>query len=326
MKPIKVAILGAGTIARKMAETLIHMDGVEAYAVAARELTRAEAFAKEFGIQRAYGSYVEMLEDPTVDLVYIATPHSHHAEHAKLCLNAGKHILCEKAFTANAAQAYEVLKLAQEKGLLAAEAIWPRYMPMARTLQEVCKSDIIGQITTLTGNLGYELSGKERLQRPELAGGALLDVGIYALTFASIVFGGDVSGVTSTAVLTDLGVDAQNSITLTYRDGRMAVLNSSMLGCSDRIGAIYGTKGFLLVDNINNFERIRVFNSAYEQIAQYDRPPQITGFEYEVQSAVDAIRAGRSECPEMPHAEILRIMELMDTLRGQWGVRYPFEA
>ena len=326
MKPVKVAILGAGVIARKMAETVVGMDTVEGCAVAARDLNRAQAFAKEFGFAKAYGSYEEMLADPEVELVYVATPHSHHCAHAKLCLEAGKHVLVEKAFTANATQAREVLELAEKKGLVAAEAIWPRYMPMADTLREICQSGIIGKVTTLTGNLGYVISNVPRLRDPALAGGALLDVGVYALTFASIVFGGDVQKVTSSAVLTDQGVDAQNSITLTYGDGRVAILNSSMLALSDRMGVLYGDRGFAIVENINNFEEIRVYDLDRKLIARHEQPKQLTGFEYELQSTVDAIRDGRLECPEMPHSEILRVMELMDGLRRDWGVRYPFEA
>ena len=155
--------------------------------------------------------------------MYIATPHSHHYEHIKLCLNHGKHVLCEKSFTVNESQAREVLEMAREKKLLLTEAIWTRYMPMRKTLDDVLSVGVIGRPYMLTANLGYIISGKARIMRPELAGGALLDVGIYPLNFASMVFGDEVESITGTAVMTETGVDAQNSITITYKDGRMAV-------------------------------------------------------------------------------------------------------
>ena len=226
---MKVGMIGAGSIAGIMAGTIKEMDCAQNYAVAARDYGRAAEFAQKYGFEKACGSYEELVEDAGVELVYIATPHSHHYEHIKLCLNHGKHVLCEKSFTVNESQAREVLELAREKKLLLTEAIWTRYMPMRKTLDDVLLSGVIGRPYMLTANLGYIISGKERIMRPELAGGALLDVGIYPLNFASMVFGDEVDTITGTAVMTETGVDAQNSITITYKDGRMAVLCSSCL-------------------------------------------------------------------------------------------------
>ena len=154
---MNIAILGAGSIAGVMATTLQPLKDVTCYAVAARDRDRAQVFADKYGFMKAYGSYKDMLEDPDVELVYIATPHSHHYEHIRMCLNHGKHVLCEKAFTANAKQAEEVMRLAESKGLLLTEAIWTRYMPMADKIREVVNSGIIGRPTTLAANLGYPL-------------------------------------------------------------------------------------------------------------------------------------------------------------------------
>ena len=319
MKKVKMAVLGAGSIAGTMARTIREMDCVESFAVASRDLGRAQAFAREFGFSKAYGSYEEMVSDPEVELVYVATPHSHHYEHVKLCLNHGKHVLCEKAFTATAAQAEEILKLAEEKGLLLTEAIWTRFLPMSAKLNEIVKSGVIGNPTLLTANLGYVIDQVPRMKDPALAGGALLDLGVYPINFASMVFGSEVERVTSTAQLTK-----ENSITLCYPEGRMAVLHSTMLSISDRQGVVNGTGGYLIADNINNCERIRVYNLDREEVAVYERPAQITGYEYEVEAAVEAIRKGAVECPQMPHKETLRIMRLMDGLRREWGVKIPF--
>lgn len=325
MKNCKMAILGAGSIAKTMARTVEKMSGVRMYAVASRSIERAQAFAKEFGIEKAYGSYEDLVKDPDVELVYIATPHSHHYEQAKLCLQYGKHVLCEKAFTANAKQAEEILQLAEEKRLLLTEAIWTRFLPMSAKINEIIESGTIGRPTLLTANLGYAIDQVPRMKDPALAGGALLDLGVYPINFASMIFGDQVEKVVSTAQLTERGVDAQNSITLCYPQGRMAVLHSTMLSLSDRQGVVNGTDGYLIADNINNCERIRVYNQDREEVASYDRPAQITGYEYEVEAAVWAIQNGEIECPQMPHKETLRIMRLMDSLRQEWGVTFPFE-
>lgn len=322
---MKIGILGAGRIAGTMAATIREMDQAKNYAVAARDHERAEAFAKEYGVEKAYGSYEEMVKDPQVELVYVATPHSHHYEHIKLCLEHGKHVLCEKSFTVNEKQAREVLAMAKERKLLLTEAIWTRYMPMRKTLDQVIASGAIGVPQMVTANLGYLISWKERIQRPELAGGALMDVGIYPLNFASMVLGDEIESITGTAVMMDTGVDAQNSMTLVYRDGRMAVLNSSAVGLSDRRGVIYGTKGFIEVENINNCEGFKVYDETRKLTASYDRPKQISGYEYEVEACIRAIEAGELECPEMPHEETLRMMNWMDQLRGQWGMKFPME-
>lgn len=176
---MKVGIIGAGNIAGSMAATLNAMEEAVCYAIASRDLKKAEDFAEKYGIEKAYGSYEELVEDREVDIVYIATPHSHHYEHAKLCIEHGKHVLCEKAFTVNAAQAEELFKLAAEKKVLITEAIWTRYMPYRKVVNDLLAEDVIGEVCTLTANLCYPISQVERIIRPELAGGALLDGGIY---------------------------------------------------------------------------------------------------------------------------------------------------
>lgn len=322
---MKMGILGAGNIGGAMARTIAGMDKVEAYAVGARDLARAEAFAAQYHFTKAFGSYEEMLSDPELELVYVATPHSHHYEHVKLCLEHGKHVLCEKAFTVNAKQAVELFEMAKSKNLLLTEAIWTSYMPMRKTLDEIAASGVIGEITSLTANLGYVVGHLPRMQEPGLAGGALLDLGVYPINFASMVFGDKIKEVSSSAVLTESKVDAVNSITLIYEDGKMAQLHSNMMVATDRRGMIYGDKGYIEVQNINNCEGIRVFDTNHKLIAEYETPKQITGYEYEVEACMEAMAKGELECPQMPHKESIRIMELMDSLRAQWGVKYPNE-
>lgn len=325
MKPIKIGILAAGHIARKMAATINRMPDVEAYAVASRDFGKAQNFANEFGFSRAYGSYEEMLDDPNVELVYVTTPNSHHYEHARACLLKDKPVLCEKSFTATAPQAGELFRISRERNIFITEAIWTRYMPLSKTINQLIGQGVIGEPQLITANLCYPVTHKERVMQPELAGGALLDIGLYAINFASMIFGSDVKEVASSCQLTDTGVDGQETITLKYDNNRMVSIQSSIWVKSDRLGIISGTKGHMIVENINNPLRIRVVNENYETVSVHEQPPQISGFEYEVRACIEAINKGWIEHPDMPHSESLRIMELMDNLRKEWGVRYPWD-
>jgi predicted dehydrogenase len=325
MEKLKLAILGAGNIAGNMARTIREMEDVEAYAIGARDLAKAEEFANTYGFQKAYGSYEEMVKDDEIDLIYIATPHSHHYQHGKLCLTHGKHVLCEKAFTATAKQAEELVDLAKEKNLLLAEAIWTRYMPMVAAMREVMNSGIIGTPSFLTANLGYPIANIPRMQDPALAGGSLLDLGVYTLNFAAMLFGDKIKKTTATCTYTATGMDESDVIVLEYEDGRVANLSCTMMGASDRKGIIYGSKGYMVIENINNFESITVFDKDHKQLLFKEREQQITGFEYQVRACKEAIEKNQGECEAMPHGEILRIMKQMDEIRGILGVRYPFE-
>ncbi len=329
---MNVAILGAGGIAKKMCATLRGMKAagrpIELYAVGSRSLERAEAFAKEQGVLRAYGSYEEMLADPAVELVYVATPHSHHAEHMKLCIAAGKPILCEKAFTVNAGQAREVISLAREKGVYLAEAIWTRYMPSRRMIDELISAGEIGEPRLLTANLCYINETVPRLHLPELAGGALLDLGVYTLNFASMVFGDDIVSMESNVTMMPTGVDRTEQIICKYANGCEAHLLSSAAFNSDRRCCVYGTEGYITVDNCNNPQVIQVYRGSnhVEPAIHVDVPQQITGYEYEVEACLRDLADGALEPAEMPHSETILIMERLDALRAQWGMQYPVEA
>lgn len=320
---MKTGILGAGNIAGTLAATMRQMKEVECYAVASRSQEKAENFAKEYGFQKAYGSYEKMLEDKEVELVYIATPHSHHYRHMKMCIEAGKHVLCEKAFTVNAKQAEEIFRLAKEKGVLVTEAIWTRYMPSVNLINHLLADGVIGKVMTLTANLDYVIADKERLIKPELAGGALLDVGIYPLNFALMHFGNKIAKKQSAVHLTKTGVDGQNVITLSYEDQRLAVLTSGMYGLSDRQGIFYGSKGWMVVDNVNNPLKVDIYNQDRKLVQTVSMPEQISGYEYEIRETIECIQRGEKECPSMKHADTLEVLRMMDEFRREWGVCYP---
>lgn len=322
---MRIGMIGTGSMARKMTETMLAMKEVECYAVASRDAQRAEQFRKEFGLEKAYGSYEELAMDPQVELIYIASPHSHHYEHAKLCLSHKKPLLIEKAFTVNAAQARELFSIAEKTGTFFTEAVWVRYMPMRKKMDEILQSGVLGEISSLTANFGHPLQSIQRLCDPALAGGALLDLGVYPINFAFMVFGNQVTSVSSSVVMSETGVDARNSITLLFENGKMAVLHSNMTAKTDQTGVVFGSKGYMVVENINNISGIRVFDQNGCETAYYERPEQISGYEYEVEASVRAMRDGKTECQEMPHEDTLRIMELMDQLRSDWNLVFPCE-
>ena len=305
-------ILGLGTIAEKMALTVSKMEGVTLAGVAARDLNKAVNFAKRFGVEKAYGTYEDLASDDSIDLIYVATPHSFHYEHAKMCMEHGRAVLLEKAFCVNEREAEKLISLSAEKNVLLCEAMWVRFMPLAKRLSELLSEDLIGEIVSVTANIGYELTKIERVVEPALAGGALLDVGIYALTFATMALGYDISYLSTSVVKLSSGVDAQENITLTYQSGAMADLYSTMLSNTNRQGVIYGTDGYIEVDTINRFEALRVYDRNHNCIK-------------EVMACMEALKRGEIECEQMPHAMTLRMMQIMDGIRRQWGLVYPGE-
>lgn len=325
MGKIKFAILATGNIAGSMAAAVTKLEEVECYAVASRSYDKAEAFARKWGFKKAYGSYEELAEDPEVELVYVASPHSHHYPHARLCLEHGKNVLLEKAFTVNASQAQDLIDLAGKKGLLLAEAFWPRYMPSRKMLDDLIAGGTIGEVQAVTADFGAPLSHVERMWNPALAGGALLDLGVYPINFALQIFKTPVAKIQADAVMSPLGVDYMNGVTLTFEGDKFAVLHSNMLACMRNRGVVYGTKGFIELYEINNPEVIRVFNERKELTAEYPAPAQINGYEYEVLACARAVRNGQTECAEMPHSETMRLMRILDEIRRQWGFVLPCE-
>jgi predicted dehydrogenase len=325
MAKLKVGILGAGRIAAVMADTIDKMRSAQCYGVASRTMEKAMEFASIHHVTKPFGSYEEMLADPEVELVYVATPHPFHYEHAKMCIDAGKPVLVEKPFCVNSKEAEDLLAYAAEKKVFISEAMWIRYMPMYETIKKVLDSGAIGAPRLITANLAYPMLHKERLLKPELAGGALLDVGIYPLNFADMMRSAEVQDIQSVAVMTADGVDAHDSITIRYQDGSMAVLNTSMQTVSDRKGIIQGTEGVMIIENINNFESLTVYDKDYKKKIFKKAPKQISGYEYEIEACRKALKHRKKECEQMPHEVTMKLMKQMDLIREQIGLVYPFE-
>ena len=322
---LRVGIIGTGWIAEKAAITLNGTECCEALAVGSRSQEKADEFAAKWGIPKAYGSYTELIADPDIDLVYVGTPHSHHFDVTKEALQAGKPCLVEKAFMANHRQAKEIVDLAHERKVFLAEAIWTRYQPVVKMVRDLMAEGRIGTPRLLTATLGYSMGEKPRIMRPDLCGGALLDLGVYALNFVRMFFSADIVSMESQCVKSKTGMDLTNAISLVLSDGMLCNLQSSAACVGDNIGVIAGTEGNLIIDNINNPQQITVNGPDRTYIETIHVPKQITGYEYQFVACRQALIDGLLEPREMPHAETLYIMELMDGLRRKWDVRYPMD-
>ena len=308
---LRVGIIGAGWIAEKAAITLNGLKECEC--------------AKTWKIRKSYGSYAELIADPDVDLVYVATPHSHHYDVTKEALLAGKPCLVEKAFMANARQTKEIIELAHERKVFLAEAIWTRYQPLVNIVRELLNKGQIGTPRLLTATLGYSMGDKPRIMRADLCGGALLDLGVYALNFVRMFFPADIVSMESQCVKSKTGMDLTNAISIILADGMLCNLQSSAACVGDNIGVIAGTEGNLIIDNINNPQTITVNGPDRTYIETIHVPQQITGYEYQFIACRQALIDGLLEPREMPHEETLYIMQLMDGLRQKWGVHYPMD-
>ena len=324
-KILRVGIVGTGWIAEKAAITLQGLALCQAYAVGSRTQEKAAAFAAWWNIPKAYGSYDELIADPDVDLVYVGTPHSHHYDVTRQALMAGKPCLVEKAFMANYWQAETVVQLARQRQVFLAEAIWTRYQPVVAMVRQLISSGRIGKPRLVTATLGYSMGNKPRIMRPDLCGGALLDLGVYALNFVRMFFSAPITSIDGHCVKSSTGMDLTNAITLTLADGVLANLQSSAACVGDNIGVIAGTEGNLIIDNINNPQRITLNGPDRTYVETLQVPQQITGYEYQFLSCRQALLDGLIEPPEMPHEETLYIMQLMDQLRKQWQVCYPMD-
>jgi len=325
----KVGILGAGHIAGVIAETLSELGGFECYAIASRDKDKADRFAEKYGVAKSYGSYDELIADSDVELVYIATVNTTHAELARRCIEAGKPCLVEKPFSYSTDTVKPVLDLAAEKKVFCSEAMWLRYHPVMIQAVAKLRAGIIGDPRYIEASLGYNLMDKERLLKPELAGGSLLDLGVYPLTAMFMIMGGPPIAFSSGAMKLNTGVDAQQTINLKYPNSRVATVYSTMMSETPNNCTVYGSNGYMEIQNINNPERATIYDSKGEVIEELERPDDfISGYEYEFLAAREAIIVGRTETKEYKSAQIYSLYVMTDQLRNSWGALYdlPGEA
>lgn len=320
--PLRWGILAAGNIARNFARTIPEHTASSVVAVGSRSLEKAEAFAAEYSVARAHGSYEDLVADPEVEAVYVASPHSEHRDHALLAIEAGKHVLVEKSFTRNAAEAREIFDAAHARGLFAMEAMWSRFLPHMAALRDVIGSGAIGDVVTLIASHGQPIAHVPRMARPELAGGALLDLGIYPLAFAFDVLG-EPSAVHAAGQLTDAGVDATLAITLTY-PGAVAQLSTTMLARTHNVAEIAGTAGRITMDE-TFFVPGRFTVHPADGDPWVVAPTVSAGFQYQAAEVARRVHDGELESPLRSWAETIATMATMDEIRRQVGVVYPGE-
>jgi predicted dehydrogenase len=322
---IRWGILGAGSIAASFAGDLALLPDHQVAAVGSRQESSAAEFASRFAAPRAYGSYEELCADPDIDVVYVATPHPFHARDSLLALRAGKNVLCEKPFTVNAVEAAEVIAAARERGLFCMEAMWTRFLPHMRRVRELIDSGVLGDIRTVLADHGQRFLPPDvnsRLYAPELAGGALLDLGIYPFAFFVL---GTPARVTAVSDPAETGVDAQTSVVLQYEGGAHAVLTTTLGAETPTSASVTGSEGRLEIDPVwyqpSSFT-LRPVTGAAERFAE---PRVGHGLRYQAEEVGQCLRAGATESTIMPLDESLAIMTTMDEIRRQIGLRYPFE-
>lgn len=325
--PIRWGILGCGAIAQTFADSVNHGTRSTIWAVGSRERHRAEHFATTCGAARSFGFYAELVEDDHVDAVYVATPHSRHHADALLALAAGKPVLVEKAFTRNAQEAREVVAFARGHRLFAMEAMWTRFLPHIDVVRQVLESGLLGDIRTVIADHGQLLfpNGPPRLAQLELAGGALLDLGVYPVSFAHLVMG-EFTTVAGCGDLTADGVDCQESITIRGRHGELGLLSTTMLAQTPTTASISGTRARLELGNwFFAPTTVRLIASSGRVVDEYTpaRPPH--RLLDEAAEVARCLEAGLLESGLMPLDETVAILEALDEIRGQLGVRFPRE-
>lgn len=323
---IRWGILAPGRIARKFATGLTYLADAEIAAVGARSRESVAAFAVEFDVARHHVGYQKLATDPDVDVVYVASPHTFHMEHALLCIDHGKAVLCEKPFTINAAQAKRVIDRARERGVFVMEAMWPRHLPLMAKVRELVADHVIGDIRMITGDFGFRtnFNPESRLFDPKLGGGSLLDVGVYPVSFASMLLGTP-DRISSMAELGATGVDEQAAIILGYTGGAMAVILTAIRTRTPSETTIMGTDGMIRIHPPSWVATKLTIHREGQEPEDMAIPFAGNGYNYQAAETHACLRAGKLESDVIPLDETLSILETMDKIRSQWGLQYPME-
>lgn len=316
-------IIAPGKIAHQFAQDLAKLDGARLSAVASRSQQRADAFAQQYGATFAYGSYEALMDCPELDAVYIASPHSHHYEHTLLCLNAGLPVLCEKAFAVNSQQAQAMVSLAREKQVFLMEALWTRFLPTTLKALELIQADAIGRVQSIKADFGFKANfdPEGRLFNPKLAGGALLDIGIYPVFLAYLMLGKPAT-IKALARMSSTGVDEETGMVFQYPDGRMAHLHATLKAHTKTEAFVYGDKGTL------HFHTRWHEPTSISLIGEDGRPQNFqfdwptNGYSYEAQEVMRCLDQGLTESPVWPLRCTLEMMEILDAVRKEIGLAY----
>lgn len=325
--PIRWGILGTGFIAGLQTQDL-NENGFTVQAVGSRSLESSKAFAGQYGVTTAHGSYEALVADPDVDVIYIATPHPFHHANALMALNAGKHVLVEKAFTMNAHQAQEIVALAEAKGLVALEAMWTRFLPHMIRIRELIQEGAIGEVRKVVASHNQSLpkDPAHRLNDPALGGGALLDLGIYPISFAFDILGTP-AAIRASASMTATGVDRQTAAIFDYPGGQQALVDCELDAASANRAMVIGTEGWIDIEHTwYNPVPFTVHAVDGSVIERYDQPVNSRGMQYQAAELERLVRAGSTAGTVLPPSESVAIMAAMDEIRRQIGLRYDSDA
>jgi len=326
-KNINWAVVGTGGIVNHFLAGLRATNG-QALAVVSRELDRAQSFATSKGIEKAFGDFDRMLEDREIDVVYIGTPHVTHKDLTVRALRAGKAVLCEKPFAINAGEAREMIEAARENGVFLMEAMWTRFRPAMHKVREWLSHGLIGEVKNVQASFGFRapVEPGHRLFNPGLGGGALLDIGIYPLSFASMVFGGQKpGGISSRLFIGETGVDEETCAIVSYKGPQTACACASIRTTMTNDAWVYGTHGKIHIPSFILAPKATLMPEGKKE-ALFEQEAVSNGFNEEALEVMNCIRNGQTESPIMPLNESLILMETMDAIRAQWGFRYPSEG
>ena len=326
MKKIRLGIVSAGAIVARVMKDMHLLENVEITAIAARDLERAQAAAAEYHIPHAYGSYLELAQSSEVDLAYIATPHTFHAEQAMLMMRHGKHVICEKPMAINHHEAQRMIDCAKENNVFLMEAMWTRFQPCISTLRQMLREGVIGEVRNIFGEFSWSCQDSydpsSRLFDPALAGGALLDLGVYPLMFCMDVLGSEPETIQSLCRKTAEGVDMNTSVQMQYPGGAIAQFFCGMDAASSDCMQIFGTKGHIVLPGFWRADRFKVSKEGQEdQVLTFDLPNE--PYHYEFDHAAACILKGLKESPLMPHAESLKASRICTEIRHSHGIFYP---
>ncbi|WP_395338263.1 Gfo/Idh/MocA family protein [Ningiella sp. W23] len=327
-RPIRWGMIGCGHIAETFVKSFRAVSNAELCACAASDVERAKAFATEYNIEHVHQSYSALVDDESIDVVYIATTHNFHFEHIMLCLAHNKHVLCEKPLTVNAMQAKLVQVEANKRNLLVVEAVWTRFLPAITALQTSLKEEVIGTIKTVYANfcLNRVLPDEHRLMNLKLAGGALLDLGIYPITFADIVFNAKPVKATASAIMSHTGIDQVSNYLLEFEGGKTALLSAGFRQSAPVEALIYGDKGHIRVPHFLGAREFQVYRDGQEpSIHKYDYNHD-DKFSFEIEHLNTCLRQSRYNSEILPLSKSVEIVELMDNLRSQFNLKYTEDS
>lgn len=319
-------ILGCGNISGSFVRSLFQIPDTQIKACSSKDLARAKKFAEEFQIDSFYDDYETMLNDPSIDVIYIGTTHNDHFKNVQLCLEYKKAVLCEKPFCVNAYQAKQLFKKARESQIFIMEAMWSRFLPALIDVFDIIHRGKIGEVRHVKADFGIQvpIDYNNRWFNKELAGGALLDLGIYPLFLSRMVHGSKPVKISSTARIGSTGVDEESHYFLEYPNSATSMLSSTFTMKMPHDATIYGSEGVLSITDFFHPHSYAVlsYKGASEKI---EKPHELPGYKYEAEEVIRCMQQGLLESPLMPHSLTIDMLELMDSLRSQWGLKYDFE-